>query len=74
VLADGRLLYRFKRAWRDGTTHIVLDPLEMRKRPVYNSLDLGDRYSLVRPRDLNAEHGKNDAPERDSKPDDQWQM
>ena len=25
----GRLLYRFKRAWRDGTTHIVLDPLEM---------------------------------------------
>src|SRR5438093_6338060 len=29
VLADGRLLYRFKRVWRDGTTHIVLDPLEM---------------------------------------------
>jgi len=28
-LADGRLLYRFKRPWRDGTTHIVLDPLEM---------------------------------------------
>jgi hypothetical protein len=28
-LADGRLLYRFKRAWRDGTTHIVLDPVEM---------------------------------------------
>jgi putative transposase/transposase-like zinc-binding protein len=28
-LAGGRLLYRFKRAWRDGTTHIVLDPLEM---------------------------------------------
>src|SRR5215471_1143901 len=31
-LADGRLLYRFKRAWRDGTTHILLDPLEMLKK------------------------------------------
>ena len=29
VLADGRLLYRFKRPWRDGTTHIVLTPLGM---------------------------------------------
>ena len=28
-LSDGRLLYRFKRAWRDGTTHIVLTPLEL---------------------------------------------
>src|SRR5437773_308339 len=28
-LADSRLLYRFKRPWRDGTTHIVLEPLEM---------------------------------------------
>jgi hypothetical protein len=28
-LADGRLLYRFKRSWRDGTTHVVLDPLEL---------------------------------------------
>ena len=28
-LDDGRLLYRFKRAWRDGTTHIILSPLEM---------------------------------------------
>jgi hypothetical protein len=28
-LADGRLPYRFKRAWRDGTTHIVMDPLEL---------------------------------------------
>jgi hypothetical protein len=31
-LADGRLLYRFKRAWRDGTTHIVLDPVEMLRK------------------------------------------
>jgi hypothetical protein len=28
-LADGRLLYRFKRPWLDGTTHIVMEPLEM---------------------------------------------
>jgi hypothetical protein len=28
-LSDGRLLYRFKRPWRDGTTHIVLTPLEL---------------------------------------------
>jgi hypothetical protein len=28
-LVDGRLLYRFKRPWRNGTTHIVRDPLEM---------------------------------------------
>jgi Putative transposase len=28
-LAGERLLYRFKRAWRDGSTHIVLTPLEM---------------------------------------------
>ena len=31
-LADGRLLYRFKRAWRDGTTHVVLDPPKMIER------------------------------------------
>ena len=28
-LVDGRLLYRFKRPWRDGTTHIVMEPLEL---------------------------------------------
>jgi hypothetical protein len=28
-LADGRLLYRFKHPWRDGTTHIVMEPLEL---------------------------------------------
>ena len=26
---DGRLVYRFKRPWRDGTTHVVFDPLEL---------------------------------------------
>jgi hypothetical protein len=28
-LADGRLLYRLKHRWRDGTTHIVFEPLEL---------------------------------------------
>jgi hypothetical protein len=29
VLPDGRLLYRFKRRWRDGTTHMIFEPLEL---------------------------------------------
>jgi hypothetical protein len=28
-LRDGRLLYRLKRRWRDGTTHVVFEPLEL---------------------------------------------
>jgi hypothetical protein len=28
-LDDGRLLYRLKRRWRDGTTHVVFEPLEL---------------------------------------------
>ena len=27
-LADGRILYRFKRPWRNGTTHLVFDPAQ----------------------------------------------
>ena len=27
-LPDGRLAYRFKRPWRDGTSHVVFAPLE----------------------------------------------
>ena len=27
-LTSDRLIYRFKRPWRDGTTHIVLEPLD----------------------------------------------
>src|SRR5712691_10005278 len=26
---DGRLLYRFKRPWRDGTTCVVMEPMEL---------------------------------------------
>lgn len=28
LLPDRRLLYRLKRRWRDGTTHVVFEPLE----------------------------------------------
>jgi hypothetical protein len=27
-LADGRVLYRLKRRWRDGTTHVLFEPLD----------------------------------------------
>jgi hypothetical protein len=33
-LADGRLLYALKRRWRDGTTHVVFEPLELCERIV----------------------------------------
>jgi hypothetical protein len=29
---DGRLIYRFKKAWRNGTTHAVFTPLELLER------------------------------------------
>ena len=29
VLEDGRPLYRLKSRWRDGTTHLVFEPLEL---------------------------------------------
>jgi hypothetical protein len=28
LLPDGRLLYRLKRRWHDGTTHVIFEPLE----------------------------------------------
>jgi hypothetical protein len=31
-LADGRLCYRLKHRWRDGTTHVVLDPIDLLER------------------------------------------
>ena len=31
-MADGRLLYRLKRRWRDGTTHVIYEPLELMER------------------------------------------
>src|SRR5262249_21230428 len=35
-LADGRLLYSFKRPWRDGT-HIVMERLDCRNRCLHNA-------------------------------------
>jgi hypothetical protein len=32
ALADGRLSYRLRRRWRDGTTHMVFEPLELLER------------------------------------------
>jgi hypothetical protein len=32
LLPDGRLLYRLKRRWRDGTTHVIYQPLELMER------------------------------------------
>jgi hypothetical protein len=32
MLADGRLLYRLKRRWRDGTSHVIYEPLELMER------------------------------------------
>jgi hypothetical protein len=29
LLPDGRLLYRLKRRWRDGTSHVIFEPLEV---------------------------------------------
>jgi hypothetical protein len=29
LLLDGRLLYRLKHRWRDGTTHVIFEPLEL---------------------------------------------
>ncbi len=32
LLPDGRLLYRLKHRWRDGTTHVIYEPLELLER------------------------------------------
>jgi len=33
-LPDGRLLYRLKRRWRDGTTHVIFEPAELLEKLV----------------------------------------
>jgi len=32
LLPDGRLLYRLKHRWRDGTSHVIYEPLELMER------------------------------------------
>ena len=50
LLSDGRLLYKLKKCWRDGTSHIIFQPLELMERlaalvpaPRFNTI----RYSGV---------------------------
>jgi hypothetical protein len=46
LLPDGRLLYRLKRRWRDGTSHIIFEPLEFLGRLA--ALVPPPRFNLVR--------------------------
>jgi hypothetical protein len=32
LLGDGRLLYKLKRRWSDGTTHVIYEPMELMER------------------------------------------
>jgi len=50
LLSDGRLLYKLKKHWKDGTSHIIFHPFELLERlaalvpaPQYNMI----RYSGV---------------------------
>jgi len=46
VLAAGRLLYHLKRRWRDGTTHMIFEPLELVEKLA--ALVPRPRFNLVR--------------------------
>jgi len=46
LLPDGRLLYRLKRRWRNGTTHVVFEPLELIEKLA--ALVPPPRFNLVR--------------------------
>ncbi len=46
ALPDGRLLYRLKRRWRDGTTHMIFEPLDLVARLA--ALVPPPRFNLVR--------------------------
>ena len=45
-LSDGRLLYRLKHPWRDGTTHMVFTPMELMEKLA--ALVPAPRVNLVR--------------------------
>ena len=45
-LSDGRLLYRLKHRWRDGTTHMVFTPMELMEKLA--ALVPAPRVNLVR--------------------------
>jgi len=46
LLPDGRLLYRLKRRWSDGTTHIIYEPMELMERLA--ALVPPPRFSITR--------------------------
>ena len=46
LLPDGRLLYRLKRRWRNGTTHVIFEPLELVEKLA--ALVPPPRFNLVR--------------------------
>jgi len=46
LLPDGRLLYRLKRRWRDGTRHVIFEPLELIEKLA--ALVPPPRFNLVR--------------------------
>jgi hypothetical protein len=46
LLPDGRLLYRLKRRWRDGTSHMIFEPLELVEKLA--ALVPPPRFNLVR--------------------------
>ena len=46
LLSDGRLLYRLKKQWRDGTSHIIFQPHELMERLV--ALVPAPRFNMIR--------------------------
>ena len=46
LLPDGRLLYHLKHRWRDGTSHVIFEPLEMVEKLA--ALVPPPRFNLVR--------------------------
>ena len=46
LLPDGRLIYRLKRRWRDGTTHMIFEPIELVEKLA--ALVPPPRFNIVR--------------------------
>jgi hypothetical protein len=55
-LPDGRLLYRLKRRWKDGTTHMIYEPLEFMEQLA--ALVPPPRFNLMRYSELFAPSSK----------------
>jgi hypothetical protein len=77
-LPDGRIAYRFRRAWEDGSSHVILTPMELMAKlaalvppPRYHLVRYHGvlapsskrRPALVRSRDLECGHAAPVAPE-----------